>query len=305
MVDSYRGTEMATTPYRPGMRDFFVYLLPGTIVFAFCTIVPIIFTIGTGFFRWQGGSSLTFIGLANWSRLLGDSHFWNALGRNLLLVVISVTGQVGIGFLLAMIFSSERIRGGQVYRAALFAPVVLASVVVGFLWMIMYNRQFGLINAALIGLGLESWIQDWLGNPRLVLYSIGVAKVWQYIGLHLMIILAGIQSISTDILDSARIDGAGSFRRAVSIVLPLIRTTLVVSVMISIAANMKEFDHVFTMTGGGPGRSSTVLALYAYKQSIERLNLGYGGVVAIGILLLSMLIVLTVRRAILFRQEDS
>jgi raffinose/stachyose/melibiose transport system permease protein len=293
------------TPYRPRAREFLIYVVPGTVVFAFCTILPIAFTIGTGFFKWQGGSSLTYIGLENWGKLLSDTHFWNAFGRNLVLVVISVAGQVGIGFLLAMLFSSERIRGAEVYRAALFVPVVLASVVVGFLWMIMYNRQFGLINAALIGLGLQSWIQDWLGNPRLVLYSIGIAKIWQYVGLHLMIILAGIQSISTDVLDSARIDGAGPIRRAISIVLPLIRTTIVVSVMISIAANMKEFDHVFTMTGGGPGRSSTVLALYAYKQSIERLNLGYGGVVAIGILILSMVLVLTVRRLILFKQEDA
>lgn len=294
---------MRATPYRPRAGQYLGYLAPGTLVFTFCTVVPIVFTLVTGFHSWSGGNSLRYVGFDNWARLLIDEHFWSAFLRNLVLVLISVAGQVGFGFVLAMLFSSDRMRLSQAYRALLFIPVVMASVVVGFLWTIMYNRQFGLINTALINLGLPGLIQDWLGNPRIVLVSIGIAKIWQYVGLHLMIILAGIQSIPKDVIDSTRIDGAGTVRRAVSVVLPLIRSTLVVSVMISIAANMKEFDHVFSMTGGGPGRSSTVLAIYAYRQSIERLNLGYGGVVAIGILVLAMILVLGVRRLILIRSE--
>ena len=289
--------------YKPTVANFSAYVLPAVLVFGFCTIIPITFTTVTSLFRWQVGTSLQFIGLDNWHRLLTDPFFWNAFGRNLTLVAIAVLGQVGLGFGLAMFFSSKAVRYAQFYRAVLFIPVVLSAIVVGFLWNIMYNRQFGLVNLFLESVGLESLVQEWLGNPRIVLYSIGVSKVWQYVGLHLMIILAGIQSISPEIFDSAAVDGAGPIRRAVSIVLPLIRNTLTVSAMISIATNMKEFDHVYAMTRGGPGQSSTVLALYAYRESIDRLNLGYGGTIAIGILLLSAMLILPLRTLVLGKRE--
>ncbi len=289
--------------YKPTVANFSAYVLPAVLVFGFCTIIPITFTTVTSLFRWQVGTSLQFIGLDNWHRLITDPFFWNAFGRNLTLVAIAVLGQVGLGFALAMFFSSKAVRYAQFYRAVLFIPVVLSAIVVGFLWNIMYNRQFGLVNLFLESVGLESLVQEWLGNPRIVLYSIGVSKVWQYVGLHLMIILAGIQSISPEIFDSAAVDGAGPIRRAVSIVLPLIRNTLTVSAMISIATNMKEFDHVYAMTRGGPGQSSTVLALYAYRESIDRLNLGYGGTIAIGILLLSAMLILPLRTLVLGKRE--
>lgn len=289
--------------YKPTASNISIYVLPAVLVFGFCTIIPISFTVVTSLFRWQGGGAFHFVGAENWVRLIGDRDFWSAFGRNLTLVFIAVVGQVGIGFTLAMFFSSKLVRRREFYRAVLFIPVVLSPIVVGFLWNIMYNRQFGLINLFLESLGLGNMVQEWLGDPDIVLYSIGVSKVWQYVGLHLMIILAGIQSISPEIFDSVEVDGAGPVRRAVSIVLPLIRDTLTVSAMISIATNMKEFDHVYAMTRGGPGQSSTVLALYAYRESISRLNLGYGGTIAIGILLLSALLILPARSLLLGKRE--
>lgn len=139
--------------------------------------------------------------------------------------------------------------------------------------------------------GLESWIQPWLDDPNIIIQSLAAPKIWQWIGYYMVILLGAIQSIDASVLECAELDGANGWRRSCFIVLPMIKSTVVVTIILCISGNMKTFDQIYAMTGGGPGTSSMVVALYAYKMSFVRQRYGYGSACAIGILVLSLLLV--------------
>lgn len=275
-------------------KDIVIYglLAPGIIIFALCCIAPLFVAVYNSFFEWNGGPERTFIGLANYQELIFDEAFWSAFKNNLTFVLWTVIGQIGIAFIISMLLQSRILKFKNLHRTVLFFPVVLSAVVVGFLWRIMYNADYGIVNTFLRAIGLEQCIQLWLDDPDIVIGSLAIPKIWQYIGYYLIILLAAIQGIDKSVLEMAELDGATGWKKSRYIVIPLIKSTLLVTVMLCISGNMKTFDQIVVMTGGGPGTSSEVVALYAYNVSMNRMRYGYGSTVAIGILALSMLLIL-------------
>ena len=282
---------------RPKNAVIYGLLAQGLLVFTVCCIFPLFVAVYNSFFRWNGGPEKVFIGLLNYLELLGDQEFWEAFQNNLAFILWTVIGQIGIAFLIAMLLQSSVLKFKNFHRTVIFFPVVLSAVVVGFLWRIMYNSRFGIVNFLMNGAGLGKFIHLWLDNPDIVIGSLAVPKIWQFIGYYLIILLAAIQGIDKSILEVAQLDGATGWKKSVYIVIPLIKNTLLVTVMLCISGNMKTFDQIFVMTGGGPGTSSQVVALYAYNVSMNRMRYGYGSTVAIGILVLSLVLILLSRLA--------
>lgn len=273
---------------RPKNAVIYGLLAPGLIIFFICCIMPLFVAVYNSFFEWNGGPERIFIGFQNYVELIHDKAFWSAFMNNLTFILWTVIGQIGIAFIIAMLLQSRILKCKNLHRTVIFFPVVLSAVVVGFLWRIMYNSEYGIVNTLMRGLGLERYIQLWLDNPDIVIGSLAIPKVWQFVGYYLIILLAAIQGIDQSVLEVAELDGATGWKKSVYIVMPLIKSTLMVTVMLCISGNMKTFDQIFVMTGGGPGTSSEVVALYAYNVSMNRMRYGYGSTAAIGILILSL-----------------
>lgn len=172
----------------------------------------------------------------------------------------------------------------------MYLPSIIAPVVIGLLWQIIYNQQYGLLNQILKALGLEHLIQPWLDDPKIALFSVCIPVIWQFVGYYLVIMMGAVATIPKDVLEVAEIDGASGFQRTIYITIPMIWNTLKICLMMCIAGSLKAFDHIMVMTGGGPGRATTVVSLYNYETSFTQMKLGYANAMAVVILVISMAI---------------
>ncbi|ADQ39782.1 binding-protein-dependent transport systems inner membrane component [Caldicellulosiruptor acetigenus I77R1B] len=282
--------------FKPKSRVFIGYLALPVAWYVFVVVMPLILALRYSLYDWSGGPRMRFVGLSNYAELIKDTDFWLSFKNNVIITLLCIVGQIGIAFVLAALMTTRVLKFKEFHRTVIFLPVVLSAVVIGFIWTLMYNQQIGILNWVLRAIGLESLIKPWLDDPKIVIYSVSVPLIWQYIGFYLVILMASLQSIPKEIFEAAEIDGADGFKRTIYIILPLLADTLKVSVMLCIAGNMKVFDHIYVMTGGGPGKSSMVMAQYAYNNSFIMFKLGYGSTISVGILILSLAIILLSRK---------
>jgi raffinose/stachyose/melibiose transport system permease protein len=285
---------------RPSRLEFLLLFGVPVLFYVFVVFLPILVGGFLSLAQWSGGPKIRFVGLRNYVLLVRDAGFWNAFLNNLKIIAWCLVGQVGLGLIAALLLSSRFLRARALYRFTMFIPVVLAGVVVGFLWVMVFNSTFGLLNWFLRFIGRPDWILRWLDDPKIVVSSISVTLIWQYMGLNLVIFLASLQNIPQDLLDSASIDGANSFQTALHITLPLLASTITVAISFCIAGNMKIFDHIWIMTGGGPGTASSVMAIFAFKMSFENMIFGYGSAISIGTILLSSILLVLANIAMNF-----
>lgn len=286
----------------PKKRYFVLLLAPIICWFAFAVLLPIVGALRYSFYEWSGGP-MEFIAFENYKGLLQDEVFWTALKNNLIIVLIAVIGQIGIALLLATLLTSRKVKFVTIHRTIIFFPVLLSAVIIGFVWSLIYNKDYGFLNAVLRGIGLENLIFPYLDDPKRVLYSLIVPLIWQYIGLYMVIISSGIANVDKEIFEVAEIDGAVGYKKIFYITLPLIKPTIMASLMMCISGNMKVFSHIQVMTNGGPGNSSMVMALYAYKRSFVMNEIGYGSAISIAILVISLAMV-GLTRLLFSRKED-
>lgn len=283
---------------------FPLYLTVPVLVYCFVTILPVFFAFYYSFFNWSGGPRMSFIGWDNYVEMAKDATFWQAFWHNVLITFWCSIGQIGLALILALILNSRRIRLKNFHVAVSYFPVILSSVVVGYIWNILYDYNNGLLNAILRILGLEQYIQPWLANTDLALALTIIPLIWQYVGYYMIIILAGIAAIDKSLLEAAEVDGANAWQRLWTITIPLLKNTLIVCITLCISGNMKAFDLIYVMTNGGPGTATNVMALYAYRTSFVHYRMGYGTALSIGILILSMGITLIVRKVLSGKEED-
>ena len=272
-------------------RDVYKYLAPGLIFYAIAIIVPIIVCIGISLTSWKGGPKINFIGLKNYMRLLEDDKFWEAFLHNLQFIVTLMVTQIGLSFVMALFFQSKSIRIKEFHRRVIFMPVVLAPMVVGLIWQLVYRNDIGLFSSLLQLFGLEGNL-PWLSSAQWVIPSICLALTWQFVGQFVVIIMAGMQNVGTDVIEASEIDGASKIQQAYYITFPLIKETISICMLICISGCMKMFDIVYIMSSGGPGRASMVTALYSYNIAFKSQKLGYASATAIGMTILSLLLVL-------------
>ena len=281
---------------KPKAGHYISYLAPGILLYVFVVFVPVAGALYYSGFEWSGGPNKTFIALQNYAALIKDTVFWKSFVNNLILTGLCIIGQIGFAFIMAMLLSSRSVYFKRFHRTVSYFPVTLSAVVIGFIWSMMYDYNYGLINRLLSAIGLEKWAQPWLSNQSIAMILVSLPLIWQYVGYYLVIIMSGLASIDAGIFEMAEIDGATAFQRAAYITLPMLKNTMLVCLTLCISGNMKAFDHIYVMTGGGPGNATTVMSLYAYNNSFVRYKLGYGSALSIGILVLSLAVTLLMRK---------
>lgn len=271
-------------------RFILVGLLPALALYLIFVVVPIFWSAFYGFFDWKGIGAMKFVGFDNYIETVKDPVFWRAFKNNLIIVAASIFGQVPIALVLSLVLWKTSFFHRFV-RSAVFMPMVLASVVIGIIWGYIYNPQIGMLNYILEHIGLSSWIRDWLGDPKVNMYSVSVPIIWANIGPYLILFVAAIQNISSEVEDAAKIDGAVGFRRLYLIVVPMIWDTIKVAIVLCISGSMKAFDLIYVMTGGGPAQSTELMATYMYNNTFNVFRYGYGSSVSTTIMIISLLLV--------------
>ena len=254
----------------------YLMLLPAIILLIIFVLIPILLGFYLSFHRWDGFNQPVYIGINNYIRLFQrDQIFAKAVTNTIIFAisVVSVKNVLGLGLALLV---NQKIRGVIFFRTALFLPVTLSFVVIGLLWSWIYNPSFGLLNAGLELIGLDSLIRPWLSDPSTALGSIITVDIWKWTGFHMVLYLAGLQSIPRDLYEVAIIDGANAWARLIRITLPLLAPVTFINVLLSLnGAFVRNFDLVYVMTGGGPNNATEVVLTHLVTQSFRFGKLGY------------------------------
>ncbi|MGW6012086.1 carbohydrate ABC transporter permease [Streptomyces sp. NPDC055210] len=279
------------------------FLLPAMLLFVFVVLVPSARGVYYAFTDWDGlDPDLSFVGLDNFTDLTRDEDAVQAIWHTLLIALAITVVQNLIGLLLALGVNSA-IKSRNLLRVFLFAPAVITQIVTAYLWRNLLGPD-GAVNSLLGGVGLDSWQQNWLGDPDTALWSVVGVTVWQYSGYSMVIFLAGLQSVPAEIHEAAAIDGAGPVRRFWSVTRPLLTPALTINLMLSSIGGLKLFDQVYALTGGGPGHATDTLSTLIYKDAFTLGEFGYSIALAV-VLTLIVAVVSTGQYFMLARNEKA
>jgi multiple sugar transport system permease protein len=271
-----------------------VFSTPAIILLIVFLVIPFLMAIGLAFTdqRLIPNPNLPtqFVGLRNFIRLAQDEAFLRGLLNNFYFVIVVVPIQTALALLLAILVN-QKLRGMNFYRTVYFAPVVTSMVVVAVVWTFLYNPGEGLINAFIrfITFGhVEGF--NWLQDTRLVFPAIMVMSIWQGVGFQMVIYLAGLQEIPTDLYEAANVDGANTFQQFLHITFPQLRNTTIFVVIATTILAFKLFDQVKVMTNGGPQNASMTTMLYVIEQGWGQLKVGYASAISVVFFLIVLLI---------------
>jgi raffinose/stachyose/melibiose transport system permease protein len=253
------------------------------------------------FTDWDGLSpDFDWVGLGNFADMVDDPDARQAIWHTLVIAVAITIIQNGFGLLLALGVNTM-IKSRNVLRVFLFAPAVITPIVTAYLWRNLLGPD-GAVNSLLGVVGLDSWQQDWLGDPQLALWAIVGVIVWQFGGYSMVIFLAGLQSVPKEIYEAAAIDGTGPVRRFWSVIRPLLAPAFTINLMLSIIGGIKLFDQVYALTGGGPGHATDTISTLIYKDAFTLGEFGYSIALAV-VLTIIVAIASTSQYFVLARNE--
>ena len=290
----YMGLESVKRVLTPaGWMQGWTLMAPALLIYATFALYPMVDVFLLSFQKWNGlDPHRQFVGLQNYLYIFNDDPvFWMAFKNTIIWTGLAVVIPPLIGFAMALALNTA-IPGQGVLRAIFYMPVIIAPIAVATMWKWMYDPFFGLFNVVITNAGLQSLIQDWLGDRKVALYSIFVAFIWQHVGFSMVLFLAGLQGVSQTLVEAARIDGASRFQVFRYVTLPAMRTSITIVLVLSMIHSLKAFDIVYGMTQGGPAQSTQMLALWAYTQSMQIHDFGKGSAVAVVLLVLTLVIVI-------------
>ena len=253
--------------------------------------------------EWNGMGDKTFVGFANYIKLFTfkDGVFLTSLKNSLILAVLSLLIQLPVGMILAMILA-RGIKGEKIFLTIFFVPVIISTVAIGQLWIKLYNPDYGLVNTFLRQFGLDKLCRAWLGEKNTALGAVLVPIVWQYIGYYMLLFYSSIKSISKDIIEAAKIDGASYFRTCISIMLPDIKPMIQAAVTFSVIGSLKVYDLVYVLTNGGPSHHTEVPSTLMVWTIFKRNDYGFGSSMAVIIILECFLAMLLIKKC--FKKEE-
>ena len=269
-------------------RAGFWFVLPALVVYLLFFGLPFAATIWLSVTEWNGVGIPEFTGAANYLRLVRDPAMWAALGNNMIWVVVGTAVPIVVGLVLAVMLWSDA-RGSIVYRTLYFLPVVLSPVVIGIIWMWIFNPLFGLLNTGLREIGLGHWARGWLGEPETALYAILVMAIWSYLGFCIVVLFAGLQKVDPELVAAARVDGASARQRFRHVIVPQIRPVLTMVIVYTVIGGFNVFDMVWVVTQGGPNNATEVIATYTYEVAFRSNEYGYGATLSMVMSLVALL----------------
>jgi raffinose/stachyose/melibiose transport system permease protein len=271
-----------------------LFLPPALLLFTLFVILPMGEAVYYSFFQWNGfGRPEEFVGLKNYAFLVRHRAFSIALGNNLLIIAVSLLVQLPLALALAVLLA-ERIRGAYTFRLIFFLPYVLAEIAAGLIWRFVYDGDYG----------LAATLSHWFGGPPLhlladrdlAIYGVLAVVVWKYFGFHMMIFIAGLQGISSDYYEAARIDGASRTQILRYVTLPMLAPTIRLSIFFAVLGSLQLFDMIVPLTNGGPSDSTQTLVTYLYNFGVVRMRIGFGGAIGVVLFVICVVFAFTYKR---------
>ncbi|MCB8965953.1 MAG: sugar ABC transporter permease [Ardenticatenaceae bacterium] len=274
----------------------FVFLGPALLLYTVILLIPIGWALGFTAFKGSPISGFEFAGFDNYIRLIGDKAVRDAFWFGLKYAAVVSGGQVLLGLILSLIYVFYLKSGTAWIRTLIFFPVVLPTVAVAQIFSKLFAiaPQYGLVNSLLAAIGLESFVQAWLGQGDTAFWVIVIMDIWRAMGFYAILLYAGVIDIPTELIEAARIDGASDYQIARKVIIPLLRPVLVSAIVFSLNGTLKVFDTILALTNGGPGTATSPLTVYFYKVAFSFSQYGYGSTIAVLLTLMSLVVTLLV-----------
>ncbi len=289
-----------------------VLLAPAVVILLVFVVVPVMSALAYSLFKWNGLARGDFAGFANFQSVLFQEPFaswtWRAFGHNVIAFLALMVAQNGTAFLLAYLLL-KALPGHRFHQVVIFLPVILSAVIIGAMWKLFLNPIFGLVNQGLIAVGLASWAQPWLGQPSTALGSIVFVNTWHWLGFPALVFLAAMQRVPKEVLEAARLDGAGDWMMLRRIIWPLVAPATTIIAVLTFIGSFNWFEMPYVMTGldGSPGGATDVLGLYFYRTAFGNVSAGlqdFGRASALAVLMFLFIgIVSAVSTRMLRRRE--
>ena len=303
MSDNSREKEKRKRRISEGIA-IFVFLLPALLLFISILIAPIAVSVYRSMYDWNGFSEGTFIGLDNYKELFtnGSIKFMVSLKNSMILAAFSVFIQLPFALLLALILGRAP-KGERFFLSVFFMPVLISTVVIGQLWLKIYNPDYGLLNRFLDFIHLGNLKHVWVGDVKTALGSIIVPTIWQYVGYHMLLMYAGVKGVSIDLREAAMLDGATPWQVDRYIVIPIIKPIIRVSVIFAVTGSLKTYDLVRILTEGGPFQSTEVPSTLLENMLFLRNRYGMGSTISVMLIALCFAFALLISAA--FKEKDT
>jgi len=269
-----------------------IALAPTVVVFALLTLLPIanLVAMSVHDIAWvDGRSRWTFVGLRHFQALPDDTLLRAGLGNTFFFAIVSTLIQMALAFMLAL-FVSRVHRGRVIYRTLFILPILVPAIVIGAIWKLMLNFDFGLVND-LVGL-FGAVPRDWLGDRTIALWSVIIVDIWHWTPFCFLLLLAGFESLPQDVYEAARVDGVNPWSELRYVTLPLMLPTIAVTLVFRLILAFKVFDEIYLLTGGGPGTATEVLSFTVYRRFFTQDRAGYGAAMSLFAMLLVALLVI-------------
>lgn len=264
-----------------------LFLSPAMILIAVFLLNPLVQTFYYSLTDWRNFSLIRpFIGFKNFTRLLRDPVVFIALKNTLMLIILSILVEVGLGLILALLLNELK-KGFKIFRTIYFLPVVISGSAIGLMFYLSYQYNYGLLNNIIVAFGYTKTV--WLTEKTSALLT-QIPYLWQNVGFYVVILLTAMSKIPSDLFESASLDGVTGIKRAFYITIPLIWSDTVTAVALVITSATKVFDIVYTISGGGPLDSSQLLSTYMYQSAFSSDNQGYGSAIAVAMIILGVLL---------------
>jgi raffinose/stachyose/melibiose transport system permease protein len=278
-------------------------VVPGMAVFLLFLLIPMAKSFRYSLYDWNGfGPPTDYVGLGNYDLLIHNKVFQSAVQHSFLIMFLSVTIQLPIAMALALMVGRGQLHGRKIFRMVLFGPFVFSEVITAIIWRyVLHPSSDGILNTVLSAIPGYHTV-GWIGDRDLVLYCIFAVITWKYFGLHMILYMAGLQGVSKDLEDAARIDGASESRVLRYITLPLMGSTIRLTLFLSILGSFQQFVIFWVLTQGGPVNSSQVITTFLYKYGVKTFKLGFGSAVAIILFAITLIFSLGYQRLAL-RQD--
>ncbi|MBU2935889.1 MULTISPECIES: carbohydrate ABC transporter permease [Pacificibacter] len=266
-------------------------LTPAVLIFAFLALLPVInlFIVSFHEISWLGGTKqMDWVGVDNYVAIGDDPLFKAGVFNTIIVVLVATTAQVVIGLGLALACSSVGDKS-RPFRALIILPLLIPGIVIGAIWRLMYNSEFGIFNLVLETIGLSG--HDWLGSSSTALAAVIVVDVWHWMPFAFLLLLAAVESLPRDVSEAAKIDGATAWQEFRKVTLPLLYPAIFMTFLFRAVMASKIFDEVFLLTGGGPGTSTEVVSFTIFQRYFLQDNAGYGSALSVSIIFVVSVII--------------
>lgn len=293
-------TEAQTWDLKSKLPVVVLFLPPALLLFTLFVILPMGEAAWYSLYSWNGyGPPEDWVGLRNFEQVFRNRAFQTALTNNFLIIIISIAVQIPLALWLANMLA-HRVPGTLAFRLLFFMPYILADVAAGLIWRFVYDGDFGIVSAIVQFFGFSPVYL--LADRDAAIYAVLAVIVWKYFGFHMMLFIAGLQAVDKEVMEAAEMDGATGRQRFFYVTLPLLASTVRLSVFFALVGSLQLFDMIMPLTGGGPGNATQTMVTYLYNFGVVRLQIGFGSAVGVVLFVICVILAFTYKRA--FMKDD-